>query len=161
MSGHIVQINISATGGVPKKPVAVAQVTIDGITGNAVAHPKVHGGPDRALCLYSQEHILVLQKAGHPIRPGSVGENVTIAGLDWAGLGPGAKLRLGEHVSIEIASYAGPCDLITGSFADRDSRRISQKKYPGWSRLYARVLTPGTIRSGDAVRVLPGPSSDD
>lgn len=157
MSGRIVQISVSPKGGVPKQAVASAEVTADGIAGNAVAHTRVHGGPDRALCLYSEEHILALQREGHPIRPGSTGENVTVAGLDWAGLAPGARLQLGATVAVEITSYAAPCEIIAGSFADRDSRRISQKKHPGWSRLYARVLQPGRISAGDAVRVLPAP----
>jgi MOSC domain-containing protein YiiM len=156
MSGRIVQISISATGGVPKRPVEAAQVATEGVVGNAVAHPEVHGGPDRALCLYSEEHILALQHEGHPIKAGSVGENVTIAGLDWKGLCPGTKLALGERVKLEITSYAAPCNTIAGAFADRDSLRIAQRKHPGWSRLYARVLVPGTIRAGDPVRVLSG-----
>jgi MOSC domain-containing protein YiiM len=158
MSARIVQISASARGGVPKPAVPGAVVTGDGIVGSAVAHPRIHGGPERALCLYSEEHILALQREGHPIRPGSTGENLTLAGLDWAALGPGARLQLGDEVAVEITSYAAPCQQITGSFADGDSRRISQKAHPGWSRLYARVLTPGTLRAGDPVRVLHRPA---
>ena len=29
--------------------------------------------------------------------------------------------------------------------------RLSQKHYPGWSRVYARVLKEGLVRTGDAV----------
>ena len=76
LPGHIVQISVSAKGGVPKQAVASAEVTLAGITGNAVAHTRVHGGPDRALCLYPEEHILALQNEGHPIRPGSIGEKI-------------------------------------------------------------------------------------
>ena len=153
MSGRIVQIATAPGGGVPKRPVEQAEVTREGIVGNAVAHPRIHGGPDKALCLYSEERILALQREGHPIRPGSAGENVTIAGIDWAGLTPGVRLRLGQRLLVEIASYTTPCATIAGSFADGDSQRIAQKKHPGWSRLYARVLQPGTIRAGDAVRI--------
>ncbi len=154
MSARIVQISLSPTGGVPKTAVAAAEVTRDGIVGNAVAHPGIHGGPDRALCLYSEEHIVALQHEGHPIRPGSAGENLTIAGIDWPGLVPGTMLQLGDTVRIEVASYAGPCKTISPSFADRNSMRVAQKKHPGWSRLYARVLRPGTISAGDAVRIV-------
>ena len=31
--------------------------------------------------------------------------------------------------------------------------RVAQKVHPGWSRLYARVLREGTVRTGDAVRL--------
>ena len=154
MSGRVVQLNVAARGGVPKQAVDMIEVTFAGILGNAVAHRRVHGGPDRALCLYSAEHILALQREGHPIRPGSTGENVTLAGIDWAGLGPAARLQFGAALQLEITSYAAPCKLISGSFADGDASRISQQKHPGWSRLYARVLQEGTVHAGDAVRVL-------
>ena len=105
MTGTIVQISIAARGGVPKQPVPKARVTADGIAGNAVAHPQIHGGPDRAVCLYSEERILALQEEGHPIRPGSAGENVTVAGLDWPALVPGTRLQLGATVELEVTGY--------------------------------------------------------
>ena len=154
MTGRIVQVSVSPRGGVPKSAVPAAEVTPGGITGDAVAHPGIHGGPDRALCLYSEEHILALQREGHPIRPGSTGENVTLAGIDWSGVAPGMILQLGGAVRIEVTGPAAPCKQISGSFADGDSMRISQKKHPGWSRWYARVLIPGRIEAGDPVRVI-------
>ncbi len=61
MKAHIIQINLSA-GGVPKRAALRAQVTPLGLDGDLQAHPKVHGGPERALCLYSLERILGLQE---------------------------------------------------------------------------------------------------
>jgi MOSC domain-containing protein YiiM len=149
---HIFQINVSL-GGVPKLPVRQAEVTSLGLVGDAHNNLKVHGGPRRALCLYSLERILALQAEGHPIFPGATGENLTLAGLSWETLTPGAHLRLGADVLIEITSYTAPCPKITEAFADGDIRRMSQEVYPGWSRLYAQVLTPGAICIGDPVTV--------
>ncbi len=154
MSARIVQISISAAGGVPKPAVHDAEVDFNGLIGNAVAHPKIHGGPDRALCLYSEERILALEQEGHPIRAGFAGENLTLAGLDWSGVGPGTRLQLGATLQIEFTTPAAPCKQIAFAFADRDSSRISEKKHPGWARWYARVLAPGHIRTGDAVRLI-------
>jgi Uncharacterized protein conserved in bacteria len=153
MSGHIFQLNLS-DGGVPKLAVREAVLTETGLIGDRQAHPKIHGGPERALCLYALENILGLQAEGHPIYPGSVGENVTVAGLDWNKLEPGARLALGEEVLIEITSYAGPCQNIQASFRDRKFKRISQKIHPGEARLYARVLQTGRLEVGQPVRVL-------
>jgi MOSC domain-containing protein YiiM len=150
--GHIFQINTSQ-GGVPKSPLRVAQVTELGLTADKVAHPKIHGGPDRALCLYSLERILALQGEGHPIFPGSVGDNITIAGLDWEQVKPGARLRLGDQVLVELTRYTTPCATIVASFADGDSNRILQTRYPGWSRLYAKVLQIGAIQIGNSVEL--------
>ncbi len=146
---HIFQINAS-DGGVPKRPLRRADINQDGLTVDRQAHAKVHGGLNRAVSLFSLERIQALQTEGHPIYPGSVGENVTIAGLDWDAVVPGARLQLGE-VIVEVTSYAAPCNLITASFADANSSRISQKKHPGWARAYSRVLQAGAIKIGDAV----------
>ena len=155
MQGRIFQLNRSP-GGVPKLAMREAEVTQLGLLGDEHSHPDIHGGPERALCLYSLERILELQAEGNPIFPGSVGENITIAGLDWNQLVPGLKLTLGDEVQIEITKYTSPCNSIAGSFLDGDYARISQKVHPGVSRVYARVLSGGRLVVGQAVRALSG-----
>ena len=153
MQAYIHQLNCS-DGGVPKRPVPEAVLTSTGLVGDRVANPDIHGGPDRALCLYSLERIEALRTEGHPIFPGSVGENVTVAGLDWAQLAPGSRLALGPEVVVEITKPANPCSTIAGSFKDGRSKRISQKLHPGESRLYARVIRTGRLAIGQRVRLL-------
>jgi MOSC domain-containing protein YiiM len=138
------QIN-SSKGGVPKTPVADAVIDINGIAGDYQANLKHHGGPDRALCLFSLELIEKLQDEGHGI--------VAITGLDWDDLVPGVKLAIGQTVA-QITSYTSPCWKIVDSFADGDSSRIGQDDHPGWSRVYAKVIIGGTIRTGDEVKIL-------
>jgi len=152
-SAHIFQINTSQ-GGVPKHPQAEGQVTLLGLANDDHAHPNIHGGPERALCLYSLELITMLQAEGHPVYPGSLGENITVTGLDWAQVVPGARLRLGDQVLVEVTRYTTPCNTIVASFADRDTSRISHEKHPGWSRVYARVVQAGTIHVGDRVTLV-------
>ena len=67
----------------PKLAVREARVTTLGLEGDGHAHPNIHGGPERALCLYSLEVIAALPGRGLPIFPGLAGENVTIVGLPW------------------------------------------------------------------------------
>lgn len=152
-SGRIVQINVSA-GGVPKSPIPGAKITVAGVEGDLQNNLKYHGGSDRAVCLWSLEVIETLQAEGHPIAPGSAGENLTLAGIDWAALVPGCQLQLGSGVQIEITDYAAPCRQNMKWFSDRKFSRISQKHYPGSSRLYARVLTEGKVQPGDPVQVI-------
>jgi len=152
-SGRIIQINVSQ-GGVPKTSIPTARVTSDGIEGDRQKNLKYHGGPDRALCLWSLEVIQTLQQEGHPITPGSAGENLTLTGLAWPNLCPGTQLQLGSTLQVEITDYAAPCRQNMKWFADRKFSRISQKHHPGSSRLYGRVLTEGTIAPGDQVWVL-------
>jgi MOSC domain-containing protein YiiM len=141
-------------GGVPKLPVETAHVTALGILGDKQRDRLHHGGPDRAVCLYSLERIRELNAEGHPIRPGSAGENVTLKGLDWSTVTPGKTYRLGEEVEIEITSYTTPCQNIAGSFLDGEFARILQKIHPGDSRVYARILKEGELRVGDTVTEL-------
>jgi MOSC domain-containing protein YiiM len=152
---HVHQINIS-DGGIPKRPVLEAKVTEQGVAGDRQRNLKVHGGPDRAVCLYSLDLIERLQDEGHSIDAGSSGENLTLAGLDWNELEPGTKLTVGPEVRLQVASYCAPCELNACWFHDRVIERISQKTNPGWSRLYARVLTGGVVRPGDAVTIEKG-----
>ena len=152
MTARVAALNRS-DGGVPKLPVAAAIVTARGMAGDRQRNLKHHGGPERALCIYSLERIAALKREGHPIEPGSVGENVTVEGLEWSRVAPGARLRLGV-VLAEVTGYTTPCKTIRGAFADRNSMRISQERHPGWSRVYARVLREGLIRVGDPVELL-------
>ena len=148
--GRLESIQIS-NGGVPKQDVAAAiEVTLTGLSGDRQRDLRFHGGPDRAVCLFSQEQIEALRNEGHPIGPGTTGENLTISGLDWSFLRNGARLTVGE-VKLEVTGPAHPCRNIAGSFADGDFSRLSAKLHPGRGRVYARVLAPGTIRPGDPV----------
>lgn len=149
---HLHQISVS-DGGVPKLPVPECHITIDGVAGDRQRNLEAHGGVDRALCLFSLEVIEALQAEGHAIKPGSSGENLTLAGLEWAELKPGDRLRIGDAVRLEIMNYTSPCQFNAQWFIDGNFTRISQKKHPGWSRLYARVLAEGVVRPGDSVAV--------
>jgi len=152
--GVIESINVSL-GGVPKLPVASARVSTTGVSGDRQRDLRFHGGPDRAVCLYSMERLEALQAAGHPIVPGSAGENLTIRGINWDRVVPGAVLRIGA-VALEITNFASPCGSIRPSFADDNSNHISQKLHPGWSRVYARVTSEGDVRVGDPVTLDDG-----
>ena len=153
-SGRIVQISVSP-GGVPKRPVESADVTAGGVAGDAQRDLEHHGGPDRALCLFPMELIRTLQAEGHPIAPGQIGENLSVEGLDWDTVAPGVRLLRGEDVLVEVTRYTSPCGNIRAAFTGGNYARVSQKRHPGASRVYARVLRTGAIRRGDPVRLLP------
>jgi MOSC domain-containing protein YiiM len=151
--GTLVSINLSR-GGVPKRRVGDAKVSQLGLQGDA-QNDKNHGGPERAVCVYSLERIHALQAEGHPIDVGTAGENVTVEGIDWDLVVPGVRIRLGDEVLLEVTDFTDPCKTIRESFIDGRFVRISEKVHPGWSRVYARVLSEGEIRFGDAVELSP------
>ena len=154
-AGRIDRINVSP-GGVPKLPVPRVRITAAGLEGDRQNDLEHHGGPERAVCIWSSERLAALQAEGHPIEPGAAGENLTLAGLDWDALGPGSVLRLGPDAVIEVTRFTEPCGKIRRLVTGGDVSRIVQDRHPGWSRLYARVLAEGEVAAGDVVSVERG-----
>jgi MOSC domain-containing protein YiiM len=147
--GFVHSINVSA-GGVPKLPVPEAEVTFLGVTGDDHDDKEHHGGPDRALCLFSLEVIERMRSEGHDMAAGHAGENLTIAGIDWSAVVPGTRYQVGDAVEIEITSYTTPCATNRRWFQDGDFTRMLHSRHPGESRVYARVLRGGRVRTGDS-----------
>lgn len=158
MSARIHQISISPPprGGVPKLPVRECLVTRGGLEGDWQNDRKHHGGPERAVCLFSLEVIRRLRAEGHPIGPGTTGENLTIEGMEWTRVLPGTRLLIGatDGIELEVASYANPCATIRDSFTALKFKRIEQELHPGESRVYARVVREGVVRVGDGVTLV-------
>ncbi len=153
--GRVAGLQRSA-GGVPKLPVERAAVRVTGLEGDVQRNRKYHGGPDRALCIYSLDLIQALVAEGHPIHPGAAGENVTLSGIDWRAVQPGVRLRMGA-VEAEVTAFAVPCRTIRAAFLNEEMTRIGEKLHPGWSRVYARVIVEGAIGVGDRVELLSPP----
>ncbi len=152
MPSKIVQINVNPNGGVPKLPVEGTRLNTSHVQGDKQRDKRYHGGPTRAVCLYSAEIIEQLRAQGHPIESGWTGENLLVSGLNWDEMVPGVQLQIGEAL-VEITSYANPCKHIAYAFTDGDFNRIGQKKHPGWSRIYARILTEADVQVGDEVSI--------
>lgn len=158
--GSVYQISISR-GGAPKWPVPAAMVGPDGLEGDYHFDVANHGGPLRAVCLYTMEQIERLMAEGHPIFAGAVGENVTLSGIPQELLTPGATMAIGAEARLEVVSYTTPCKGIADAFSTGDFTRISQKVHPGESRVYARVIHGGEIRAGDPVMVWTAEARDE
>jgi len=148
VKGRVHQISVSR-GGVPKLGVRSARVTALGVEGDSQNDTKHHGGPDRAVCLFSFEVIQGLQGEGHPIAPGSTGENLTLAGIDWPRVVPGGRFEFEGGVVLEVVSFTRPCSTIRDSFAGLLFNRIHQEQHPGQSRVYARVIRGGSLGTGE------------
>jgi MOSC domain-containing protein YiiM/GNAT superfamily N-acetyltransferase len=151
--GSIVQVNVSP-GGVPKTPVPEAYVGLLGLSGDAHHAQTEHGGPRRAVCLMGIEAIGRVAAEGHPIAPGTSGENLTTEGLELSLLPLGSRLAIGTQVVLELTKPTSPCRTIRASFRDGRFARLSSQLHPADSRVYARVLREGLVRPGDPVQVL-------
>lgn len=151
-TGRVAQLNVS-DGGVPKLPVDRVEVDAGGVTTDRQATRRHHGRPWQALCLWSTEVIDTLAADGHPIGPGSAGENITITGLDWPDVVHGAQLAIGSTL-VQITAFAEPCRQNARWFSDGRFDRIHHRHGP-ISRLYATVIEPGAIGVGDRVVLEP------
>ena len=157
--GILLSINTSP-GGVPKQPRYSATIDLNGVHGDRQRDLVHHGGSARAVCLYSFELIRALQHEGHAPSIGVLGENLTIAGVDWSQVTPGARLTVGD-ARLRITGYAVPCRNLSSAFRGGGIARISQKLHPGWSRTYAQVERPGIVHMGDRVEVQPAAESSE
>jgi len=151
VAGRLESINASR-GGVPKRAMFEALITDAGIDGDRQRDRRFHGGPDRAIVLFSLDVIRALQREGHAIAAGTTGENLTLSGIDWTTIVPGTELAVGQ-ARLLITKFTSPCEKIAGSFSENDYTRISHKLNPGWSRVSARVLRGGLVTIGDAVEI--------
>jgi len=131
-----------SNGGVPKTPVQSVKIDYQGLVGDNQHDKKHHGGVMRAVCVLENEILKKLQTEGHPISPGSTGENLLVSGYD---LKIGSIFSIGE-VELEVVSAATPCKTIRDSFTNGDFKRLSHKKYPGDTRWYCKVLRTGNVR---------------
>jgi MOSC domain-containing protein YiiM len=160
MTGSIIQISISP-GGVPKRPIAEAEVTPEGIRGDAWAHPLIHGGPNQALLLITSEGIGQLIAQGYPVYPGALGENLTTLGLDRREMRIGQRYRAGE-VMLEITKMRTPCttlDVYGSSIKNAvyDARiNAGDPSSPRWglAGFYARVLRSGFMHPKDIIELV-------
>ncbi len=160
MLGSIVQINTSV-GGLPKRAVAGGFITPLGLEGDLHAHPAIHGGPKKAILLIASEVIEELTSRGYPLFYGALGENLTTRGIRVRDLRIGDQLRAGGAL-LEITQPRGPCSALHvygESLKEEiyDARvKALDPASPRWgmSGLYARVLSPGPVQTGDGILLL-------
>jgi MOSC domain-containing protein YiiM len=145
MPGTLVQVNVS-NGGMPKLPVLSAQVTRDGVAGDWQKNRKFHGGPDRAVCLYSEELYAWLRENGALVSNGQVGENFTTRGVDLSALKPGDRLKVGACL-IEITAVRVPCSNLNRWHPNLMELMTGRS---GW---VARVIDEAVVMPGDAIEI--------
>jgi MOSC domain-containing protein YiiM len=145
-TGLVTQLSVSR-GGLPKLAVGSGDVSWGGMAGDRQATRLHHGRPWQALCLWSAEVIDAFAAEGHPLAPGSAGENITVRGLPWEEVRSGVRLRIGT-VLCEVSCYALPCATNKPFFINGDFRVMHHERGPV-SRVYATVLEPGVVTTGD------------
>jgi MOSC domain-containing protein YiiM len=145
--GRLVQINISS-GGMPKLAVDQVQVGRDGLEGDWQLNRKYHGGPGRAVCIFSRElYAWLKDEHGIELALGSVGENFTTDGVDIGSWNKGDRFRVGD-CEIEITDVRTPCR----SLNQWDPKLL--KVIQGRSGWVASVAKEGVVKTGDRIERL-------
>ena len=148
MTARVVQVNVS-DGGMPKLPVLCARVSEDGVEGDWQKGRKYHGGPGRAVCLFSEELYAELRAEGVDASNGAFGENFTTRGLDLKTLSVGERFRVGQSCVIEITDVRVPCGQLK-KWDDRMPKLIVGRS--GWM---AKVVREGVVKPGDPIEPEP------
>ncbi|ANJ09058.1 sulfurase [Streptomyces parvulus] len=134
-------------------------VGASGLAGDAVCDTRHHGGDDQAVYAMAREDLDAWEhELGRPLADGSFGENLTTTGLDVSGALIGERWRVGPDLLLEVTSGRIPCRTFQGHMGEeRWMKRFMEKAAPG---AYFRVVEPGEIRAGDAVRIVHRPEHD-
>lgn len=144
-----------------KQPVHEAvEVRKLGIVGDEQADRRLHGGLDKAVYAYPIEHYsfwtaqrAVFLKREEALAPGSMGENLTLEGLTEQDVWVGDRLAIGT-VLLEVSEPRTPCFKFNVKLRLPHAAKLMVQS--GYSGFYLRVVQEGSMRSGDAITLIPG-----
>jgi len=144
---------MSAIGKTPRE--GTVRITWLGLEGDSVADPAVHGGPDKALHLFPQEHYHLwrMPLGRHPLleRPGAFGENLATRGAIEGMLCIGDRFALGS-ARLEISQGRQPCFKLNHRFGQADV--LARAVHTGRTGLYLRVIAEGEARAGEPMTLI-------
>lgn len=132
-------------------PVAVARLGLDG---DEVTEKRVHGGPDKAVCVYASEHWPYWRdRLDEPaFGEAAFGENFSIQGLTEPNVAIGDVWRIGS-AAFQVSQPRQPCWKLARRWKTKQlTLWVQQNGYTGW---YLRVLEEGEVAPGDAIAVEP------
>jgi len=141
---------------------AVAVRTL-GLEGDEQADLSVHGGLSKAIYAYPSEHYgfwqTVRAQAGaagweDTLAPGSLGENLTLAGLLESQVWIGDRLRFAD-CELVVSEPRYPCFKFNAVMGFAQASKLMVQS--GWCGFYLAVLRPGTLAAGESFELVPGP----
>jgi MOSC domain-containing protein YiiM len=167
VTGRLLSVNTGAVApltrgrrtvesGIVKSPVE-GRVRVEGVTvaGDRQADLRVHGGADKAVYAYAiEDYRWWSDGLGSPLAPGTFGENLTVSGVEVSGAVIGERWEVGSAL-LEVAQPRLPCYKLGMRMGDPVFvSRFAAANRPG---AYLRIVEPGELGAGDAVRVADRP----
>jgi len=159
LTGIPVPFRDSDYSAIAKQPVSGAvRIGWLGLAGDSVADPVHHGGWDKAIHLYPQDHYgwWRERKPGHPLleKPGAFGENIASRGMTEEEVCLGDRFSLGSAV-VEVSHGRQPCWKLDHRFGARDVMATIVKT--ARCGIYFRVLREGEAEAGAMMELLERP----
>ena len=142
--------------GIPKISISSAEVTHSGFKEdfNNFRFKKKDNDPNMAIMILCMDIIDDLNKEGWPVKPGDLGENITLIDLPYDTIKPKQRYQIGA-ATVEISLICDPCaTLQVLSYVQKTNLKDFIKtllKRRGW---YAKVIEAGNIHVGDPVKFL-------
>jgi MOSC domain-containing protein YiiM len=126
------------------------------LAGDGQGSPKTHGGPEKAVCVYPEEHYPYWQRELDlpSLANGDFGENFTTAGQTEDQVCIGDVFRLGEAI-VQLSQPRPPCWRLARRWQIKDlALQVERTGRTGW---YLRVLEQGYVEAGAAIQLLERP----
>jgi MOSC domain-containing protein YiiM len=152
---------VGATG-LHKRPVDSAELRApgpkrggqgSGVVGDFIADRRSHGGDRQAVYAFAREELDYWEtRLDVVLANGSIGENLTTAGIDVDAALIGDRWRIGGDVEVEVTGPRIPCATFAARMGVRGWVRTFSEH--GRSGAYLAVITPGTVRPGDPIEVV-------
>lgn len=144
---------------IDKQPITgPIRITWDGFEHDAVADRIHHGGRDKAIHLYPQDHYSWWRdcKPDHPLldAPGAFGENIASRGLTEADICLGDRFSLGS-AAVEVSHGRQPCWKLDHRFGARDV--VASIIRTARCGFYFRVIREGEVETGTCMTLLDRP----
>jgi len=126
-------------------------MTEEGLEGDQVSDRRVHGGPDKAICVYPREHYSEFETLlGRALEVPAFGENLTTEGLLESEVAIGDIFLIGD-ARLQVSQPRQPCGKLA---AKHDESRmvawVNERQFCGF---YFRVLRAGAICAADTIRL--------
>jgi MOSC domain-containing protein YiiM len=147
---------------IAKRPVAgPVRIGWLGFEGDMVADPIHHGGHDKAIHLYAQDHYPFWRerKPGHALldAPGAFGENIAAQGLVEDDLCVGDRFTLGSAI-VEVSHGRQPCWKLDHRFGERDI--LATIVRTARCGIYFRVIREGEAEAGGDMTLIARPQPE-
>jgi len=140
------------TSAIAKSPISgPVMLRRENLDGDVQANRKYHGGPDKAICVYSSEHYPLWRvECARPDMPfGSFGENLTLEGLTEEDVCIGDIYISPSGATIQVCQPRIPCVNVRRNWSA--SKLPGRMKETGYTGFYARVLVEGILAAGETL----------